>query len=247
VNALANPKVGEYLEKYFVSSFQKVATFTIVNGQKQGGNVAAYFCATDGRVLHSVAGPVDAATFLKEAKWTVDNVKLALEESKKTGDQFKQIFRKLHAERLKKEHGLVVEAATFDPPDKDGPLTVKDAEGRELVAALPPPPIDGPDVSIKPDAMKAMQEEEGKGGGFAAGRELKDKGGRGWRLGNQGRVHQIMAAYSMVKIENIYATVFENILGEKVSTRPVVTIRSRDEWDGGRGVCLTCSAKGEEK
>ena len=51
MNALANPEVGKYLNEYFASSYQKVATFKIVNGQKQGGNVAAYFCAPDGRVL----------------------------------------------------------------------------------------------------------------------------------------------------------------------------------------------------
>ena len=30
-----------------------------------------------------------------------------------------------------------------------------------------------------------------------------------------------MAAYSMTKIETVYGTVFENILGEKISTKPV--------------------------
>ena len=60
MNALANPEVGKYFEKYFVTSFQRVGTFKIVqtpNGpkQKQGGNVATYFCAPDGRVLHAVA------------------------------------------------------------------------------------------------------------------------------------------------------------------------------------------------
>ena len=36
MNALANPEVGKYLNEYFVSSFQKVATFRIAaGGQKQ--------------------------------------------------------------------------------------------------------------------------------------------------------------------------------------------------------------------
>ncbi len=67
MNALANDEVGKYLAEHFVSSFQKVATFKIAGGQKQGGNVASYFCAPDGRVLHVVAGPVDAATMLRES------------------------------------------------------------------------------------------------------------------------------------------------------------------------------------
>ena len=67
MNALANPEVGKYLNEYFVSSFQKVATFNIVGNQKQGGNVASVLLRPDGRVLHVVAGPVDAATMLREA------------------------------------------------------------------------------------------------------------------------------------------------------------------------------------
>ena len=101
MNALANPEVGKFLNENFVSSFQKVATFRIVNGQKQGGNVASYFCAPDGRVLHIVAGPVDAATLLREAKWVVETTEKAMDECKDDGARFKAFFRKAHAERLK--------------------------------------------------------------------------------------------------------------------------------------------------
>jgi len=195
VNALANEQVGKYVNEYFCSSFQKVATFKIVNGQKQGGNVAAYFCAPDGRVLHVVAGPVDAATMLREAKWVVETTKKAMAEAKGDGAKFKAIFRKAHAERLRQEHGLVVEAVTFDPPeeqDDSSALTYRDPSGRPLAPKLPPPPIDG-----------------------------LDKASRRWVLGNQGRVHVLMAAHSMAKIEKVYGSVFENILGEKISTKPV--------------------------
>ena len=50
---------------------------------------------------------------------------------------------------------------------------------------------------------------------------MLDRRGRGWVLSNQGRVHMLMAAHAMVKIEKIYGTVFQNILGEKISTKPV--------------------------
>ncbi|HKS17373.1 MAG TPA: hypothetical protein VJU16_08680 [Planctomycetota bacterium] len=235
MNALAKPEVGEYLNKHFVSSFQKVATFQIVQGQKQGGNVAAYFCAPDGRVLHCVAGPVSGEQMLAEARWTVEAARESVAESTKTGTAFKTLFRRRHAERLRREHGLVVDAAAFDAPetDGDGPLTYRDPTGRPLVQALPPPPIDGPDVQFK-----AMQEREAK---LAGACELRDRAGRRCVLGNQGRVHQLMAAYSMLKIERIYGTVFENILGEKVSTKPVVTINSRG--DRRTDVCLHCESK----
>ena len=65
MGALNNPQVGKFINENCVASFQKVATFRIVGGvggNKQGGNVASYFLAPDGRVLHVVPGPVNAAT-----------------------------------------------------------------------------------------------------------------------------------------------------------------------------------------
>ena len=96
MNALNNKEVGKYLNEYFVSSFQKVATFKIVGNQKQGGNVAAYFCAPDGRVLHLVAGPVNAATMLKEAKWVVETAKSAMKDAKNDGGKFKAVKSLVH-------------------------------------------------------------------------------------------------------------------------------------------------------
>ena len=43
---------------------------------------------------------------------------------------------------------------------------------------------------------------------------LLDRKGRRWALGNQGRVHMLMAAHCMTKIETIYGSIFEGILGE---------------------------------
>ena len=133
MNALANPEVGKFINEYFVSSYQKVATFKIVGNQKQGGNVAAYFCAPDGRVLHAVAGPVDAQTMLREAKWVVEIAKKGIEASKGDGAKFKEIFRKAHAAKLRDEAGIVVEAVIYDPPEPMGEndaLTFRDPTGR---------------------------------------------------------------------------------------------------------------------
>jgi hypothetical protein len=218
VNALANDEVGKYLNENFVSSYQKVATFKIVDGQKQGGNVASYFCAPDGRVLHIVAGPVDAATLLREAKWVVETTRAAMKDAKDDGARFKAYFRKAHAERLRTEHGLTVEPVLFDTPVEQDPksaLTYNDPSGRPLAPKLPPPPIDGPDVTFR-----AKAEAANKAAPAGAAMLLDRKGGR-WALGNQGRVHMILAGHCMTKIENVYGTVFENILGERISTKPV--------------------------
>jgi hypothetical protein len=216
VNALANKEVGKYLNEHFVSSFQKVATFKIVGKQKQGGNVASYFCAPDGRVLHVVAGPVNADTLLKEAKWVVETATKAVKDSKNDGAKFKAIMRKAHAEKLRRETGLVVTPVTFDPAepqDPDSALTYRDPSGRPLAPVLPPPPVNGPDVSFKERQALAAKMDGARG--------LKDKQGRRWVLGNQGRSDMLLAGHAMVKIEKIYGSIFENILGEKVSTKPV--------------------------
>jgi len=221
VNALADPEVGKYFEKYFVSSFQRVGTFKIVGKQKQGGNVASYFCAPDGRVLHCVAGPVNAQTLLKEAKWVVETAKKGIEVSKGDGGKFKAHMRTAHSQKLKTEHGLAVEPVTFDPPneeDNQGALTYKDPTGRPLAPNLPQPPIEGPDVKFRHlQEAKSVLSAAGAAG-------IADRRGGRWVLGNQGRVHLLFAAHSMGKIETLYGSVFQGILGEQISTRPVEVV-----------------------
>ena len=219
MNALADPKLGKYLDQYFVSAFQRVGTFRIVGKQKQGGNVACYFCAPDGRVLHAIAGPVNADTMLREAQWVVETAKKAIEGSKGDGGKFKIAMRVAHAEKLKREHGLTVEPITFDPPTAQDPkdaLTYRDPTGQPLAPVLKPAPIDGPDVKFA-----AMQEQAKNADGAA--RVLDRRGGQ-WVLGTQGRVHVLMAAHAMGSIDRIYASVFEGILGERISTLPVEVV-----------------------
>jgi hypothetical protein len=165
---LTNEQVGRYLNDHFVSAFQKVGTFRIANGQKQGGNVASYFCLSDGCVLHVVAGPVDAATLLREARWVVETRKLAISQSDRALDQYKAIFRKAHADRLRQEYGMRAPLLDFPSPA---------TQGLEI---------------------------------------------RSRKLAKQGRVHLLLAANPLVKIDKIYDVIFEQILGEKISTLPVV-------------------------
>lgn len=231
MGALNVPKVGDYINTHFAASYQKVATFKIVGAQKQGGNVASYFCAPDGRVLHAIAGPVDADTYLREATWVVETTKAAMKESKGDGGKFKEYFRKAHARKLRDETGLTVEPITWDPPEqgeKDA-LTYSDPSGRPLAPKLPPPPIDGPDVRLSDAEFNARQQKANAG--FGA-RELAlpgggpvGKGGRRVVVNNQAVMHQILAAHSLTRIEKVYGTVFENVLGEKISTKPVDVVR----------------------
>jgi hypothetical protein len=100
VNALASKEVGDYLDKHFVCSFQKIGSFRLVNGAKQGGNVASYFCTPSGNVLDAIAGPVDADTMLREARWVVETRKMALLASGSDLNRYKLCFRLAHAEQL---------------------------------------------------------------------------------------------------------------------------------------------------
>jgi len=226
VGALTDEKVGKFVNENFATSYQKVGTFKIVGNNKQGGNVASYFCAPDGRVLHCVAGPVDAATFLREARWVVETLLAANKASGGEGAKFKEIFRKAHAEKLLLETGLKVEPITWDveaTSDKDA-LQYKDPSGRTLAPKLPPPPIDGPDVALTDKQFQTRQEQANAAPG-AREVQVGGKGGRRVVVNNQAIVHQLLAAHSMQKIETVYGTVFENILGEKVSTKPVDVVR----------------------
>jgi hypothetical protein len=97
------------LNKYFVSSYQKISSFTVTSGgQKQGGNVASYFCTPAGRVLHVVAGPVSGAKLLEEARWVEETWKLAEMYELKTFAQVQNLFRHVHLDRLAKDYHIKI-------------------------------------------------------------------------------------------------------------------------------------------
>lgn len=220
--AFTNAELGNYLGKYFVASFQMVPTVA------PKGAVVSYFCAPDGRVLHAVAGAVDAATMLAEARWTVEASKKCFDESRTTEVPFKALFRKAHAERLRTNYGLVVEPVTFDAPDPtdDDQLTWRDPAGRPVAPPLVIPPIEGPDVRW---AATARQAKDG----------FPDKTGRCWSMNAQSRIHQLLAAHALVKIERVYATVFQSLMGQRLEDKPWKTLRPRDP----ARVCLACDGE----
>ena len=115
MSALADAEVGTYLNRHFVSAFQKVGTFRINHGQKQGGNVASYFCTPEGRVLHAIAGPVDAAAFLREARWANETFQLA-QVRRPAPAELRASFRSAHLERLKLEHRLTLPEGRLAAP-----------------------------------------------------------------------------------------------------------------------------------
>lgn len=118
----------------FESTYQKVGTFRLVNGKKQGGNVATYFCLADGTVVHAVAGPVDAQQFLQEARWAVDLRKLAITEAGGDVTRYRASIRKGHLERLASEGGLSLPPNTLPRIAAGPPLVPQAALIRQPVA-----------------------------------------------------------------------------------------------------------------
>lgn len=110
MNALGNLRVAEYLNENFVCTYLKVGAFRIVNnGQKVGGNVASYFCMSNGAVLHAIAGPVDSNKLQLEARWALDTRKSAQARSfnaasgKLDAQAFARVVRTAHGERYHHE------------------------------------------------------------------------------------------------------------------------------------------------
>lgn len=175
MGALAQPPVGRYLNDHFASAYQKVGTFRIMpNGQKMGGNVASYFCLPNGRVLHVVAGPVDADVFLREARWAVDLSRLAQAETKGNAARFTAFIRDAHAERLRVEHNNNV-------PSRTVVINLVSARGPARAAAL----------ALTANPLQA-------------------------------RVHSLIIQKPRAMIDQIYKDIFEKVLGERVSTLPVI-------------------------
>lgn len=84
-----------------------MGTFQIVRGRKVGGNVATYFCTAEARVLHAIAGPVEADTLRREAQWVLDLHAKAKKAGTDGDADFVKFIRQAHADRLK--NGVALE------------------------------------------------------------------------------------------------------------------------------------------
>lgn len=109
MNALADARVVEYMNENFVCTYLKVGTFQIVNGQKQGGNVASYFCFPDKSVVHAVPGQVTADKLLSEARWAYEMRKTAITHATDVAKdivdarKMRDLLSRAHAERYHAE------------------------------------------------------------------------------------------------------------------------------------------------
>ena len=100
MGALSSFRVGELIADNYIACYQRIGSFLIVeNGggglTKQGGNVATMLCAPNGRVIHAVAGPVQASELTAQLEWA----NRAYEEMRELphGDAQELKLRELHS------------------------------------------------------------------------------------------------------------------------------------------------------
>jgi hypothetical protein len=136
--------------------------------------VASYFCTPEGRVLHAIPGPVDAATLLREARWVIETCNMAKLKRQDGGSLFATFLGRAHRERLQAEVGMAVTSQI-------NWLSDRSAEGTIMWLQQPP---------------------------------LRD-------LSQLRQMHAILVRDPLIPIERLYRFVFEDMLGERISTEPV--------------------------
>ena len=129
--------VGQFIADNFESTHQKVGTFQIIGGVKIGGNVASYFCLTDGTVVHAVAGPLNARQYLQELRFAVELRKQAASDASGDVAKYRGAIRKAHLERLASESGLTLPPKTlpainYGPPPVPTNNQIRTPAGRGL-------------------------------------------------------------------------------------------------------------------
>jgi hypothetical protein len=92
------------ISKRFVATYEQAGDFEVVNVngklQKNGGNVASYFCTADGRVIHAVGKNINAEKLLKEARWALDLYARARADAPDKPAKQAEIIQLAHLEEL---------------------------------------------------------------------------------------------------------------------------------------------------
>ena len=117
MSALTHDDVGEYLNRHFVSAFQKVATFRVNGVLKLGGNVASYFCTPDGLVLHAVAGPTRLYQKSSYSGVVLDDIGLERPKSQSSTDP-ELTMLDVSPEQIDKAEADLIFVTVADEPDK---------------------------------------------------------------------------------------------------------------------------------
>jgi tetratricopeptide (TPR) repeat protein len=96
--------VGEFIGKHYVAAYQQAGDFTVVNVngriQRNGGNVASYFCTADGNVIHAVGKAVSADRLLYEARWALETYNRMTELAGNNPRRLRRLMAEAHLTEL---------------------------------------------------------------------------------------------------------------------------------------------------
>jgi hypothetical protein len=194
--ALLDDEVADYVNENFICSHQRVGAMRLVNGVESGGTVVTYFCLSDGTVLHTIAGPVDGRQFLQEAHWIVDTRKSAILKMQGDLAKYNAAIRKAHADRYFNDYG--------EPTDPLGGLMLP---GRPFAPRF----VGGFGPGFGPFG--------GLGGMAPDPLNPKLPTQRPTKQAPQAQVHWLLARLNAPKLGDIYKTIYQDILKEKLADR----------------------------
>lgn len=252
--ALSDKTVGAYVKEHYISSWQRVGTFTAVQAggktvARAGGNVAVYFCTPDLDVIHAIAGPVGTDALLEAAKWAVETFEAARKQAGDDREALVKAIREAHDAKAKTPPCLNayrcvptvrVESAVLREKAgaaKDYAVVLGNALGATTTDLLYRPQQVAPaearracedGVAVPAEATTARASAEclkGEQIQLHAETVLADaQQALLVAIGGGRTMHHYLAEQGTPKLEDIYKHVFERVLGERVTDTPVRTV-----------------------
>ena len=189
--------VGDFLGKHFVASYQQAGDFKVVNVggkiQRNGGNVASYFCSAEGRVIHAVGKNVSGNRLLREARWALKTFQNAQADAPGNLNRQAQLIELAHLAELQVDRPAFLAKANQEFPaamktylDKQKSTMAsygRRGAGRSVFDRLDPPLVEA--------RLRAARHFSGD------------------------RAHQMLAAQPLPLFTHVAKRMFESLSGER--------------------------------
>ena len=199
----------------FIASYHQIGDFEVVkvNGklQKNGGNVASYFCTPEGRVIHVTAKPVNADQLLREATWAVTTYRQVQAQKPTTLLAQRQLVEQAHLSH-------------FNYSNVDFYAKVKAHFPRAQ--------------QRYEDKMLAVY-NEGRRSSYSRKSRYKEsplllaRRAAAKSLGGD-RAHQIMLAQPLAPFQEVYREVFEELTNERVTENRYIVYQAAEGFQKAR-------------
>jgi hypothetical protein len=177
-----------------VATYQQVGDFEVVSNhgrlQKNGGNVASYFCTPDALVVHAIAQPVQPEKLLTAARFAVQAFEQAEYQSPQDIRGQRAVVERAHLEQLHSQ------ASTFEAHVKSKLTEAQRSYYEKLKKLREASSYDRQDKRPDPPMLVARRQAAQQLGGS--------------------RAHQIMVAQPLAPLADVFEEVFEKLTNERV-------------------------------